>query len=99
MYIHGRKNIWTVNSPMSVLTNIKRKQLPLKPPALPRFCRHSNLKSRHKERHYIFGSFKPQKVNNIRAKRYDAREFELTVHLFLCPWDNILVFTPRTNLP
>ena len=47
------------------LTNVcidkhERKQLSLKPPALPRFFPHLNLKSRHK-RHYICVSFKLQK--------------------------------------
>ena len=66
---HGRKNRWTVNSTNVCIDKHKRKQLPLKPPALPRFFRH--FKKSTQERHYIFVSVKLQKVN-IRAKRYDA---------------------------
>ena len=59
------------------LTNVcidkhERKQLPLTPPTLPRFFRHSNLKRSTQERYYIFVSFKLQKINIHEQKHYDS---------------------------
>ena len=60
----------------------KRKQLPLKPPALPRFFRHSNLKSRHRNVIIIFFSFKLQKVNKRQELRRKSIIGKLRIKYF-----------------